>query len=441
MQTTKTVLLLSLIVLLLGLAGCLFQPLQPPHTVSTPNTPTGPSSGEVGQTLTFSTGGASCSQGHPVEYRFDWGDGTYSSWSSSTDGSHSWSASGTYQVKAQARCATDTSVISGWSSARDVSITEPISPIPQDLYVDANNGSDVTGDGTQNNPYRTITKAISVAETDGQPHVIHLAPGIYNATLGEEFPISCSNITLVGETLSFDDVKIAGELYLYGTCTITNVSIYSNLHLYPEQPNDTISLENAYINATGVNLPCGVRVEGQGRVMVMSSLFENANLLMSGGSLTVENCTFSSGDIEAFFGDVSVQNTTLLDSWVLIRREAFGAIRDNVFQNGSRLSTLEEGHALAENNRFEGGATYNISVEHSSVLDLGGGPLGSSGQNTITGALTVNLLDLRPPYSGTLYAKNNTWDDPQPYGTVAGPIEASPNYSIKNEGNNIIFSD
>lgn len=93
------------------------------HTVSIPNTPLGPTSGTVGQTLTFSTGGSSCSRGHPVEYRFDWGDGTYSSWSSSPTATKTWYSAGTYQVRAQARCAADTSVVSGWSSPLSVSIT------------------------------------------------------------------------------------------------------------------------------------------------------------------------------------------------------------------------------------------------------------------------------------------------------------------------------
>ena len=131
MRNTKTVLLLSLSILLLGLAGCLFQP----HTVSTPSTPTGPSSGEVGQSLTFSTGGASCSWGHPVEYRFDWNDGTYSSWSSSSTASKVWSSPGTYEVRAQARCASDHSVVSGWSSAKTV-VIEPAMPQSELLILD-----------------------------------------------------------------------------------------------------------------------------------------------------------------------------------------------------------------------------------------------------------------------------------------------------------------
>jgi len=48
------------------------------HRVSTPSTPTGPSSGQVGDSLDFSTGGSTCSQGHSVQYRFDWDNGDYS---------------------------------------------------------------------------------------------------------------------------------------------------------------------------------------------------------------------------------------------------------------------------------------------------------------------------------------------------------------------------
>jgi|YelNatPaOPRAMG01_1025707.scaffolds.fasta_scaffold59779_2 hypothetical protein len=110
----------SLGTLLIGLIAC---QTQISHTVSTPDTPSGPSTGQVGETLTFSTGGANCSQGHPVEYRFDWGDGTYSSWSSNPTASHSWTAAGTYQVRTQARCSLDQSVISAWSSAKSVTIT------------------------------------------------------------------------------------------------------------------------------------------------------------------------------------------------------------------------------------------------------------------------------------------------------------------------------
>ena len=93
------------------------------ETISTPSTPSGPTSGAVGTSYTYSTGGATSSLGHSVEYRFNWGDGTYSSWSSSATASKSWSSSGTYVVKAQARCATHTDKVSSESSGLSVTVT------------------------------------------------------------------------------------------------------------------------------------------------------------------------------------------------------------------------------------------------------------------------------------------------------------------------------
>jgi len=99
------------------------------HAVSKPTTPSGSSSGQVGTSLSFSTGESTCSQGHAVQYQFDWDDGSgYSSWSSSTSASHTYSSARTYQVKVHARCSQDVSVTSGWSSAKTVSVSvEPSS--------------------------------------------------------------------------------------------------------------------------------------------------------------------------------------------------------------------------------------------------------------------------------------------------------------------------
>ncbi|MFH1943867.1 MAG: hypothetical protein ABIL68_17330, partial [bacterium] len=96
--------------------------VQVSETVSTPSTPTGPSAGTVGQSLSYSTGGSTSNLGHGVEYRFDWGDGSFSSWGSSTQ-SHSYTTVGTYDVKAQARCQTHTQVVSEWSPALTVNLT------------------------------------------------------------------------------------------------------------------------------------------------------------------------------------------------------------------------------------------------------------------------------------------------------------------------------
>jgi len=108
------------------------------ETVSTPNTPSGPSSGEVGQSLTYSTGGSSSNLGHSIQYRFDWDDGSFSGWTSSTSASHSWSSANTYTVRAQARCAIHTGVESAWSSGKTVTIKQPPptpTPTPTPTFV------------------------------------------------------------------------------------------------------------------------------------------------------------------------------------------------------------------------------------------------------------------------------------------------------------------
>jgi hypothetical protein len=97
--------------------------LNPSEVVSSPATLSGPISGGTGVTYTYSTGGSTSNLGHPTQYRFDWGDGTYSAWSSSTSVSHSWTSAGTYAVKAQARCAIHTSIVSEWSQSLQVTIS------------------------------------------------------------------------------------------------------------------------------------------------------------------------------------------------------------------------------------------------------------------------------------------------------------------------------
>jgi len=89
--------------------------------VTTPDTPEGPSTGYTKQSLTYTTEGAVSSFGHAVEYKFDWGDGSESSWGAATR-NHEYSSKGNYTIKARARCATDTEVISSWSNGKTVQI-------------------------------------------------------------------------------------------------------------------------------------------------------------------------------------------------------------------------------------------------------------------------------------------------------------------------------
>ena len=95
----------------------------------TVGTPVGPSKGYVDEKLTYSADVKSALSGEQI-YGFDWGDGSYT-WESSAIASHSWSESGIYIVRVQARC---NEAISEWSHAKVVMIGSAIvsrSPQPE----------------------------------------------------------------------------------------------------------------------------------------------------------------------------------------------------------------------------------------------------------------------------------------------------------------------
>ena len=78
--------------------------LLPTHAISIPGAPAGSLRPALSVPYAYSTSGAACSHGHPVEYSFDWGDGASSPWSTSTSAIHAWDTLGAKTVRVSARC-------------------------------------------------------------------------------------------------------------------------------------------------------------------------------------------------------------------------------------------------------------------------------------------------------------------------------------------------
>jgi hypothetical protein len=108
------------------------------ETVSAPTAPTGPVSGTISTGYDFSTSGSTSSFGHSVQYKFDWNDGSDSGWlvEGTTGASHAWAANGTYDVRAMARCVTDTAIESLWSDTHAINITPSGLPVVSDFNND-----------------------------------------------------------------------------------------------------------------------------------------------------------------------------------------------------------------------------------------------------------------------------------------------------------------
>ncbi len=92
----------------LGYVAVAFHPAE---TLSAFMMPQGQTDPLVEKSYTYYSNQVFSSYGHPVQYRFDWGDGQMSSWSADTLAAHQWQESGSYQVRVLARCQIDTNLI------------------------------------------------------------------------------------------------------------------------------------------------------------------------------------------------------------------------------------------------------------------------------------------------------------------------------------------
>ncbi|NOY60611.1 MAG: T9SS type A sorting domain-containing protein [Calditrichaeota bacterium] len=208
------------------------------ETVSTPNKPSGPTAGVVGESLIYSTGGATSNLGHDVEYKFDWGDGNSSNWGAASH-SHQYTVTGTYNIRARARCQTHTSVVSGWSSALAVTINprtyqvggavtyysggDPIPNATINVTGAVNNQFDTDGDGgfsfsTEENSDLVLTPRKTKSSDIG-----HLTISMYDAALTAQAALDLINLT--DEQTIAADADQDGILYTFDAALIAQYAV------------------------------------------------------------------------------------------------------------------------------------------------------------------------------------------------------------------------
>lgn len=94
-----------------------------------------------------------------------------------------------------------------YSSAASTTSASTAAPVPVTWYVKASTGAD-TNPGTSGSPFRTITKALTVAASID---IISVASGTYNQALGEAFPLpTVSGVDLIGAGASTTIIDATG---------------------------------------------------------------------------------------------------------------------------------------------------------------------------------------------------------------------------------------
>ena len=228
------------------------------HWVSTPSTPTGQDAAATNQNTTFGTGGAVCNQGHSVQYQLDWADGTTSSWSAAATAAHAWNSANTYAVRAQARCAMSTDVISSWSAPKYITVTNAIAPASvlqrATLYYDCNQttGSQVldskgTNTGTLDNGnvffnYSTdLGRYCLKKEDDNQAGITPTARPVNNPT----FTVSC------WAKPPPENDAASGTFFYIGGWPEKSYRLFTDHIHYQYSDGDTYPQRYGYCSATG----------------------------------------------------------------------------------------------------------------------------------------------------------------------------------------------
>ena len=106
--------------------------------ISAPSRPNGISDLNTDSLVQYWCVGVSSNNNADIEYRFSWGDGTFSGWGSSTR-NHSWNSEGQYFIKAQARLVNEPLNLSPYSASLAVNVTKAISTYSNNINLLENN--------------------------------------------------------------------------------------------------------------------------------------------------------------------------------------------------------------------------------------------------------------------------------------------------------------
>ncbi|WP_078128067.1 LIC10774 family surface protein [Leptospira alexanderi] len=278
-------------------------------------------------------------------------------------------------------------------------------------YVDALHGSDSNTGIAPSLPFKTITKAASLAVSgDG----ILVAAGEYNAALGEVFPIKIADgVTILGDEQSKGNT---GGMYSYysGSGTYGNPGptfVQGGANLASTVFHPTFVLGNNSVLG-------GFKITN----LIPNSVAE-AVLLRNVSGATVRKNTLTNNLANGvnIYSKNAGGNHTIADN--IITNNSVG-----IYEGIALLTSRVENNWI--NNNYYGIRTFD------SRLDLGGGTTGSVGQNWLYCnamydlVVSPNLADSN--WLPDLFAKNNTWDHKSPTVETSNPAMFADIYNHDN---------
>jgi M6 family metalloprotease-like protein len=255
---------------------------------------TTPASGLTGEpnpvqntSYAYTIGASTSSLGHTVEYSFNWGDGTSSSYSTSRTASHSWSTTGQKTIIVTARCQTHTNVSNNNSPGNYVTVQPPTETITTPA-------SGLTGEP---NPVQNTSYAYTIgASTSSLSHTVE-----YSFNWGDGTSSSYSTSRTASHSWSTTGQK---TIIVTARCQ-THTSVSNNnspgnyvMVVSPPPSPDLVSVTGIPATAT-VGQPFTVTITAQ-NTAGLGGLYSaiNSSVLYSDGTddLLINNATASWAD-------------------------------------------------------------------------------------------------------------------------------------------------
>jgi len=247
------------------------------------------------------------------------------------------------------------------------------------VYVDANLGSDVSGTGSQANPWLTITHALAQVTP---PVEIHVAPGLYDAALGEVYPLTLdAGISLIGAGM--------GQTVLQGSMMST----------VPGQPGILVGAQQGHASPDGIY---ALTIEWYGIGIYASNTTGSFEIRtceikncgsqgigifgdpVSGGSALIENCFIHDMPEGIFIYASSPVGSTVRGCTVINTAQGasgfMAAFTDNVVRNSSQFGA------------FVGSSGPDIEVARNIITNSGDFGLSAGGSGTAFARVHDNLI-------------------------------------------------
>ena len=329
------------------------------------------------------------------------------------------------------------------------------------LNVNSATGSDTTGNGSANKPYKSLTKAVAVLTSaknlNPQGVTINLANGDYNAANGEQFPIVISkSVSIQGANFGHGPATGSFVDGLGEDTTFEKVvgdparSAYTTLEVVPPA---SLSVSDIYVGATKISLGANAFYASVDVLAALSGLnsgfgagivspFKNVDgVLVAGGSFTCNSCQIHGNNLG--IGGISVPIATASPYGATPSITLGRQVADStVFSKLIDIATDGSVDVVASDEDFERGlyaftdtfAPVVNSTVHGAI-DFGGGFSGSAGGNNFIGARKTEIFLTRR--STTVSALDDTWNPRQQFANRSGEYSRARTFSAGASGKNV----